>query len=168
MINKPTYVAHQLTPNVKLLHKVAVIIESKVLILKRAPNSKTRPKCWDLPGGNSEWPVKINHPTQDLYKLDVAREVWEETGIRAQPDHFSLSSLVYFSTFYEPKKEIYTMICGWKIVYADRSFLEFVGLSDEHTEFKWIEKNELAKYDFGGKKGEFVANIIKEAFETVQ
>jgi 8-oxo-dGTP pyrophosphatase MutT (NUDIX family) len=166
--NKQIFTPHQLTKNVKLLHKVAIVIDGRILVLRRAADSKTRPNCWDLSGGNSEWPVKITTPTRDLYQTDIAREIEEETGIKVPAERFNLKSLVYFSTFYEPEKKVYTVICGWKLDLADKSLMKAVTLSHEHTEFEWIAKKDLKDYDFGGKKGEFVANIINQAFADLK
>ncbi len=70
---------HQLTTNVKFLHKVAIIREldgeKQVLILQRDSNSFSRPDCWDLPGGNAEWPIEGQVSTADLHQADTAREV---------------------------------------------------------------------------------------------
>jgi len=38
-----------------------------------------------------------------------------------------------------------------------------VKLSHEHRDYRWISIEELADYDFGGKKGEFIKDIIRGA-----
>lgn len=158
---------HQLTPQVKLLHKVVLLHKNKFLILKRASDSKSRPNMWDLPGGNSEWPEGLNHNTSNLHTFDVAREIWEETGLRFRPNIFVKEALTYFSTFFEAKEGIYTVICGWRVKDITDSLAESVTISDEHSEFAWISQEEIGKHDFGGERGEFVVEIIKNGLKNV-
>lgn len=159
------YFPHQLSKNIKLLHKVAIIDANKqVLLLKRSSQAKSRPSCWDLPGGNSEWPVNIGHPSRDLHKLDIAREVWEEIGLRVSPEDFSLDKLVYFSTYFDPKKQIYTVICGWALTSFIDS-LQHVSISDEHSAYQWIKQKQLQDFDFGAEKGQFIKDMINNAFK---
>ncbi len=164
-------VPHQLTSHTKLLHKVAIIWQGKVLLLKRSVQALSRPSCWDLPGGNSEWPSAIAEPTENLYQLDIAREILEETGIQVTPNVFDTQALVLFYSFFEPKREIYSIICGWscssdKIVSSLAADLQTsVVLSAEHQEFVWATIDELSQYDFGGVSGDFVLEIAKKALE---
>jgi len=170
--NQPTpsptptqFTPHQLTDNVKLLHKVVLCIDNKILILKRSPQSKSRPNKWDLPGGNSEWPSDVNHNVRDLHTLDAAREVWEETGIRVGSDNFINDSLTYFSTFFEAEKQIFTVICGWSVSLLTDVTPEDVTISEEHSEFALISLDELNDYDFGGEAGSFIIDIIASSFD---
>lgn len=156
---------HQLTSQVKLLHKVVLLHDNKVLILKRAKDSKSRPEKWDLPGGNSEWPEDLNHNSRDIHTLDVAREIWEETGLRFTPNLFDKKALIYFSTFYEVEKQIYSVICGWLVKRLTADQAKGVTISDEHTDFAWIELKDLKKYDFGADRGKFVVEIIESGMK---
>jgi 8-oxo-dGTP pyrophosphatase MutT (NUDIX family) len=159
------FTPHQLTKDVKLLHKVAIIQSDKVFILKRSEDSVNRPGKWDLPGGNSEWPVDLRHSAQDLYKLDIAREVFEESGVRVKPTKFDLHSLVYFSTYFDIEKQVYTVICGWKIRNIGKKKMDIASISEEHTAMAWASLEELDNFDFGGKTGEFVKEIIRNGFK---
>jgi len=154
---------HKLTANVKLLQKAVLIHNSSILILLRDPNSKSRPNCWDLPGGNSEWPQESEVNMQNMHQEDIAREIKEETGLTVFDQHFTHDNMVFFRTFYESQKDVYSIITGWKVEMPsdfDRSQVE---LSDEHVAQKWISIGDLSDYDFGGKKGEFVKDIIRGA-----
>ena len=155
---------HQLTPQVKLLHKIVLLHKNNFLILKRSSDSKSRPEKWDLPGGNSEWPEEVSNNIRDLHTLDVVREIWEETGLRFRPDVFNQENLTYFSTFFEADKGVYTVICGWVVKDLTDSLAKSVTISDEHSQFAWIGQGEIGKYDFGGERGEFVVEIIKNGF----
>ena len=170
-MNKPDITPHQLTKNVKFLHKAVVIVNGKALILRRNPDSKSRPSCWDLPGGNSEWPSLNQSSQANLHQLDVAREIEEETGLVVASKYFTLDALVYFSSYFASDKQIYTIICGWQTLdsWIENSFsakFPEVIISDEHTDYVWVSEAELANYDFGGVKGQFVVDIIKAAFNN--
>lgn len=162
-------VPHQLTSQVKLLHKVAIVADEKVLLLQRSLDSKSRPNCWDLPGGNSEWPATITAPTADLHQQDVGREINEETGLTVDPTIFLPKKLIFFRTFFEPDAAIYSVICGWWLD-AATELADFdpnqVILSPEHTTFAWVSLPELNHYNVGGSKGEFIIETIKAAFHA--
>ncbi|NCN87356.1 MAG: NUDIX domain-containing protein [Candidatus Pacebacteria bacterium] len=154
MNNKP----HQLTENTKLLHKVAIIHKGDILILKRSANSNSRPDKWDLAGGNSEWPSD-DRQGHGIHREDVAREINEETGIEVSAETFDFSTLTFFDTFFDSKKQVFTVICGWKYNLPEEFDRNGIKISDEHGEAKWVNKKQLEKIDFGGVKGEFVKNI---------
>lgn len=161
---------HQLTENTKFLHKVAMINDGKVLLLHRSLTAISRPDCWDLPGGNSEWPVNVTENTADLYQLDVAREIQEETGFETNPTNFFEKNLIYFRTYFEPTKQLYSLICGWRLdAVSDLTAFspEKVILSNEHTEFAWVNLTELSDYNFGDhQRGDFIRSIIENAFKV--
>jgi len=167
-------IPHQLTQNVKLLQKAALWHNGKVLILKRSSDSSSRPDQWDLPGGNSEWPVDAHGQRvmpglisgekegllRDMHKDDVVREVFEETGIELQRE--DVKKCVHIGTFFDGQKQVFSIILGWEIKLGGEFTEDSVLLSDEHSDFKWIKKDELGKYDFGfaGEENGFIRNII--------
>jgi len=153
---------HQLTNNTKLLQKVVLIHNNKILILQRAEDVLSRPLCWDLPGGNSEWPETLEN-IGGLHKKDASREVFEETGIEILPSKFATENLVSFRTFFEAKKQVFSVIVGWKINLNNNFNESSVKISHEHIGYKWIKVSELDNYDFGATKGEFIVEIIKGA-----
>ncbi len=161
-------VPHQLTSHTKLLHKVAIVQHGQVLLLQRSSDAKSRPGCWDLPGGNSEWPIHVQKPTANLHQLDISREIVEETGLIVPSDHFQLSTLILFRSFFEPQAQIYTMICGWQVKAESVSSLaalqpDDVVCSHEHQGYTWSDRNGLTTFDFGGERGEFVRSIAELA-----
>ena len=109
--------------------------DGKILILKRAPKLITKeiPFEWDLPGGHAEKGEK------DIKAM--AREVREETSLRIPraPDWYMLDKDTRFFLIQEWSGEI--------------------TLSDEHTEYKWIEPKEAANYNIGKR----YLKAIKEA-----
>lgn len=154
---------HQLTKHVKLLQKAVLLHEGKFLIVKRSEDSKSRPGCWDLPGGNSEWPEGATEHLQNMHMQDIAREIKEESGVTVTPEHFSKDNLVFFRTFFEFEKEVYSIITGWKVVLPSDFDKGAIELSDEHTEFAWIDISELSEYDFDRVKGVFITEIIRSS-----
>jgi 8-oxo-dGTP diphosphatase len=161
------HLPHQLTPHIKLLHKVGLVYQGKVLILKRADNVKSRPSKWDLPGGNSEWPQNIAVKELNPHQQDVAREIEEETGLKIAAADFTLKNLIYFSTYFEPNKQIFSINCGWQAVLTDDS-LPQITISNEHTEYVWITLSELENYDFGGPERDYETKIIREILSEVK
>lgn len=157
---------HQLTDRVKLLQKAAIIRQQdslEVLLLKRSADAKSRPNCWDLPGGNSEWPQVDQVSIANLHLDDLKREIAEETGLDVHPDILVLDNLTHFSTYFDSDKQMFTVICGWLIDYFSTSQKE-IKISNEHQEYAWVKEADLNNYDFGGAKGTFVLDIIKQAF----
>lgn len=153
-------VSHQLTPNVKLLHKVVIESNKQILVLKRSPQSLSRPNCWDLPGGNSEWPTKSAQSGFDYHLHDIVRELVEETSISLKPQLFTHDRLVYFRSYFDAQKQIYTLICGWKLELKKRPT---VTLSSEHSRYEWISYDQIDAIDFGGQKGTFIQEIVRNA-----
>lgn len=153
---------HQLTQDVKLLHKVAIVVDKKVLILKRSKTALSRPNLWDLPGGNSEWPVNQKINQINLHQQDLVREIAEETSISVPENYFQVDKLVYFATYFEPEKQVYSINCGWKVnlEFEDQPAVE---ISCEHTDFVWITLLELSQYDFGGPNRDYETAIIRQA-----
>ncbi len=157
----------QLTDRVKFLHKVAIVKsingQQQALILKRANDASSRPGAWDLPGGNAEWPEKSQESMANLHQNDIAREVKEESHLIVNPQLFNLDHLVYFSSYFEADRQIYTIICGWALEFSETDQAE-ISISDEHQAQAWISREELDSYDFAGARGQFIKEIISRAF----
>lgn len=157
---------HRLAENVKLLQKAVLLHDGKMLILRRAENSKTRANQWDLPGGNSEWPTETTGVIRDMHIVDLKREILEETGISAT--QFATSPrLVSFETCFEAETNMYTIIAGWEISINHTFTQESVQLSDEHSEYRWINPSEITDFDLGfagGGEG-FITRIIANALQ---
>ena len=102
----------------------------------------------------------------DLHQLDIAREVKEESNLAVNPEIFDLEHLLFFMTYFEVDRQIYTVICGWGINFTDTD-QEVVKISDEHLDQAWITLEELDNYNFGEAKGEFIKDMIKNAFSRL-
>ncbi|OGJ39359.1 MAG: hypothetical protein A3A82_00445 [Candidatus Pacebacteria bacterium RIFCSPLOWO2_01_FULL_47_12] len=150
---------HQLTETVKVLQKVVLFADKKVLILKRADTSTMRAGQWDLPGGNSEWP-ESTVSKQSLHTADIVRETSEETGITIAASEFSRP--IFFDTYFDAEQQLYSIIVGWRVLLPAQPQ---VRLSLEHTEFAWILPAEFPVYDFGfaGKSNGFIRQILNRS-----
>lgn len=158
---------HQLTENVKLLQKAAIIRQNgetpEVLLLQRSADAQSRPGAWDLPGGNSEWPHPEQNSVSNLHLDDISREISEETSLSVLQNAFALSQLIHFSTYFDSEKQVFTIICGWLIDFSSTNQVEIV-ISSEHQNYIWASQANLANYDFGGDSGSFVLDTIEKAF----
>jgi len=169
---------HQLTNQVKLLQKALLVCDEEFLILKRSADSLTRPNNWDLPGGNSEWPVDAT-PIQsaavtlspskgrqalddtnyiNLHQADLIREIKEETGVVVNSNQIGYQP-IYFGTYFENQKQVYSIIVGWKVSLPAKPIIK---ISSEHREFQWIKPSEFDHFEFGfaGKKSGFIRQIV--------
>lgn len=115
-----------------LMYKaVRIVIQNKqgeILILKRNQNDSDYPSLWDVPGGGVD--------DNEELKQAAEREAEEECGLKLKIEEN------YFNDFYHSEKGIY--IYGFK---ADLISGEIL-LSNEHTEFKWIAKDEWKKFEY--------------------
>lgn len=158
---------NQLTENVKLLQKAVVIRQSgstiEALLLQRSGDAASRPNCWDLPGGNSEWPVPGQFSIANLHLGDIKREILEETSLQVDEKNFDLKNLVHFSTYFDSDKQVFTIICGWMIDFSLVNQSE-IKISDEHQKYAWVSEIDLLDYDFGGNKGAFILDMVQKSF----
>ncbi len=158
---------HQLTKHTKLLQKAVILDEdNKALILQRRAESFYRPNCWDLPGGNSEWPQQVSSSKENLHFQDLQREIQEETSLKFSLQIIKQARMIHFSTYYDYPRKIYAIICGWKLFLNDLKQPSKVEISDEHQGYCWVNQQEINDYDFGGKKGEFVKSMILQAWKN--
>ena len=159
---------HQLTDRVKFLHKVAITrlagANQEVLLLQRSSQALSRPGAWDLPGGNSEWPAAEQGSAADLHQADIVREIKEETALTAPANLLTLDHLIYFSSYYDADKQIYTIICGWHLSWSDTDQRD-IQISAEHQQLAWVKLDQLDNYDFAGDKGQFVKSIAQRALQ---
>ena len=101
---------------------VVLFNKDKILVLKRKNG------IWEFPGGGVEW-------GEDPQKA-AARETKEETGLSAH----NLSFLTVTSATYEKdgneKHSIY-------VVYKGNTDTDNVQLTEEHSEYRWLNLTEL-------------------------
>ena len=109
-----------------------IFIESgkgiEFLLLKRADN-QVYPGLWQMVTGK----IKENEKAFET----AIREIKEETGLT--PLQLWVAPTV--NSFYEPKNEYICLLP----VFAARVEADKIQLSDEHTEYKWVNKAEAQK-----------------------
>ena len=98
------------------------------LLLKRADN-QVYPGLWQMVTGK----IKENEKAFET----AIREIKEETGLT--PLQLWVAPTV--NSFYEPKNEYICLLP----VFAARVEADKIQLSDEHTEYKWVNKEEAQK-----------------------
>lgn len=121
--------AYRFSDDMKFLQKAVVLHPEEknlFLALKRSPESFTRPNDWDLPGGN----VNYRQPAED----SMRQEIQEESGLEVE----ELIPRQVISDF-NPDDQIYFLFIGYESKAKDTQ----VTISHEHTEFKWVTKDEF-------------------------
>jgi len=113
----------------KIIGKAAIKAGNKYLALLYSDKAGSVARAWDFPGGAIEPGEEIEH--------SLARQVKEETGldvkILAKLGSYETSTkgLPYYFVVYEAK-----IVSGTN-----------VALSKEHSDYKWVGKNELLGQD---------------------
>ncbi len=112
---------------VKIIQKAVIKDGEKYLILKRSKSAKYFPECWDFPGGKLE--------PGESGEEGIIREVKEETTLDVEVGEVVFECMLDLHDAGSLTHKF--------VIY---SVLEKVGdvvLSDEHTEFKWVTKEEI-------------------------
>lgn len=107
--------------------KGIVIYEDKVLILKRVRASSDGHGYWELPGGGLEY--------GETPHTALIRELKEETGL-----DIKILKPVYTFTAIRPHYQ--TVGVGFLCIPTNND----VHISEEHTDFKFVDKDELKDY----------------------
>lgn len=103
--------------------------KDKFLVLKRPEDDEDMPGVWEFPSGNAE-------VGEDLREA-LIREVWEETGVRLNKKDLKIVSLQQ----YESEKADFIK-CSVQINFvAQLNERPEITLSQEHTAFKWVDRN---------------------------
>lgn len=101
----------------------------KFLIVKRNENDNLYPGAWEFPGGHLE--------EGELLKDGLVRELKEEIGFI---DDFNPLITHYYDEIKERNNELIHELEIDFIVNVDSSLIN-VQLSDEHSDYKWVEKD---------------------------
>lgn len=113
--------------------------DNKYLLLKRSDHDKDDPGCWDLPGGGIDW----GEQPQEA----AVRETKEEAGLEIKVTQIlSLQGMQYGGK--------------WSIesIAEGEYLLGEVSLSEEHSESKWVTREEFYAIE---PKGEHLVVIAK-------
>ncbi len=104
-----------------------VVMNARLLVLRRAPEMHYRPGAWDLPGGH----LCIGEGFEEA----LLREVAEETGLRVETERLlglHNSSGPQVQAFYACRL-------------ADRQVIEIRLRPTEHVEARWVTPAELSQ-----------------------
>jgi 8-oxo-dGTP diphosphatase len=122
-----------------------ILKNNKLLILKRSENKKVLPGYYEMPGGG----IEFGESPEEAIK----REIKEETGLETK----ILNPYCTFSDVINNKQYIDIQFYA-KIIGEDD-----VKLSDEHTEYKWISRDEINNYKFSDQMKE----VILKGFDNL-
>lgn len=140
---------------IKVLGKVILKRkDGRFLVLKRSMEAHRRPGCWDFPGGNVE-PENVEADYVDSGRGDgddilnkvMVREVEEETGVEIDGE---LLKTVLMASGFDPEKKLFVMALGY--MYDLDEEIEVI-LSDEHSEYAWVSKEEFGELEVGNDGG---------------
>ena len=98
--------------------------ENNILILKRAPDSRSNPRCWELPGGKVEPGESFDHA--------MIREIKEETNL-----NISLRRAMGIAQQDLPHIHSVHVIMTVNVDSGD------LKISDEHTDYRWASLEEI-------------------------
>ena len=120
--------------------------EGKILIIKRASDSKTNPGKWELPGG------KVDQG--ESFDKALLREVYEETNLK-----ITLDNVVGASQQNLPLIRAVHIIMSGKIVEGE------LNLSSEHEGYAWEYIENLKDYELADWLEHFITSSEKQEFE---
>ena len=109
----------------------------KYLIVKRSDNDDFMPGAWEFPGGNLE--------NNELMEEALKRELKEEIGFNLLDNTCKLIN--YTDEIKEKNNKIIHVIELDFLIECDNNNFDIV-LSNEHTDYKWVEKNSELMDDF--------------------
>ena len=112
-----------------------------ILLVRRCDNDEIDPGEWEQVGGN----MKKGETPEEAIK----REVYEETGI----ENINVVSQLYST--YVNRDEPYLIL-----VYLCETEVEEIILSDEHQDYKWVDKQECLRILNGGIRRDYIKHKI--------
>lgn len=125
----PAKVQYMFSEDMKFLQKAVVFHPTepkKFLAIKRSPKAHNRPNDWDLIGGNVSF--------GELHEVSLRREITEETGLQVG----ALVPTQIATNFHD---NIYYLYINYKTT----ALSDTVTLSEEHTEYRWVTKDEFIR-----------------------
>lgn len=137
------------TDDIKFLQKAVVFHPDKrelFLAFKRSPNSYTRPNDWDLAGGNVLF--------GELHEDSLRKEINEEANLEV-----GTFTPVQVTTTYDKEKEIYYLFLGFHC----RAKNDEVKISDEHSEYRWVTKEEFINL----KPARYLVDLVSATFKKL-
>lgn len=116
----------------------------KALLIRRCPKDEIGGDLWESAGGKVE--------EGETLEEAVIREIFEETGLNVVPERLLYASLDDLNG----EKHVFMVY----LCLTDRE--KVVLSSDEHTEYRWVDKEECKKLLQGGIAADYVTHGIYE------
>jgi len=141
LYGNPTLFKNKKTMKFKKVIAAIIRKDGKYLIAQRAKRDNLYGK-WEFPGGKLEG----NETEQEC----LARELFEELSVRAE------IGIYFCSSYFEHNGFSYEM----RVYFVDIFFNEFI--LHEHSQIKWVEKNELVNYDMPDPDKPIIQKLLEQ------
>jgi 8-oxo-dGTP pyrophosphatase MutT (NUDIX family) len=139
-------------PNYRVAVEVMLKVDGKLLLMKRAPDCDVAPGVWSVPAGKVKY--------EEIPLKAVVRECFEETGIDVkivrEIDCRAFKTQIR-------GEDAFRLVYAYLVEPIDVKNCE-VKLSDEHTEFAWVDRNEIEDEKYECLQKEVKEAIIKNIF----
>ena len=140
-------------PNYRVSVEIILMHEDKLLLTKRSTEAVVAPGVWNVPAGK----VKFNEIPAEA----AIREVKEETNM----DLEGLKE-IHVRTFegQTASEPIYRLIYTYVVNVSNQQLKNFQ-LNDEHSESRWITREELHASDFDSLLPAFRSILLEKAWK---
>lgn len=140
-------------PNYRVSVEIILMHEDKILLTKRSTEVVVAPGVWNVPAGK----VKFNEIPAEA----AIREVKEETNMDLQ----GLNE-IYVRTFegQTVSEPIYRLIYTYVVNVSDQQLKNFQ-LNEEHSESRWVTREELHSKDFDSLLPAFRSILLEKAWK---
>ncbi|MBI2985118.1 MAG: NUDIX hydrolase [Candidatus Kerfeldbacteria bacterium] len=112
--------------------------DGRILTIRRTKTAPSRPRYWDLPGGEVNFGANV--------QSEIRREIKEETGFVIQ--HLKVFDVI---SGFDDNGEFWVTIC-----YLAQPKTMHVGLSYEHDAFRWVTPSEFEQLLASPRNKKFV------------
>lgn len=113
----------------KVAFKAIIRKDNKILVIKRSTQEEVFEKLWDIPGGRMNF--------KEMPAEALTREIHEETGLEVN----ILNPFTVWSFMASDELQVIGITMLADYISGD------VVLSEEHTEYKWIDPKEFQNLD---------------------
>lgn len=134
--------------------KAIITNKNKILVLRLGDfGDKKWSYKWQLPGGLLEM--------EEDFKVGLKREVKEETGLSIRIGKvFSVAEIRNNGFVFKDKRKLAVRIVN--IGFICTTLSRNVKLSDEHINFKWVNKREFGKLKFSPDSEDIAKEYLKD------